>query len=120
MSINRREAAWPTRKGTVVVQFLLIVGSSIFVLLGAAHGVLTLKDLGNPRNFTPRDPKLRTAMEHSTIALHPKINLWRAWVGFYLNHNLGLVMVGGAFLFIRIFSFLCLFQSIHFPGCSTF
>src|SRR5258706_7657665 len=98
MSIDRREAAWPTPKGTVVVQFLLIVGSSIFVLLGAAHGVLTLKDLGNPRNFTPRDAKLRTAMEHSTIALHPKINLWRPRVGFNPHNNPGPVMFVGCVL----------------------
>jgi hypothetical protein len=118
MSINRREAAWLTPKGTVVVQFLLIVGSSIFVLLGAAHGVLTLKDLGNPRNFTPRDPKLRTAMEHSTIALHPKINLWRAWLGFNLSHSLGLVMFGGAFLYISIFHSSLFSQSSLLQGCS--
>src|SRR5258708_28390219 len=103
MSINRREAAWPTPKGTVVVQFLLIVGSSIFVLLGAAHGVLTLKDLGNPRNFTPRDPKLRTAMQPSTIALHPKINLWRGVLGVYLHPYPRPAPLSGRFFRLSIF-----------------
>jgi len=86
-----------------VIQLLLIVGSSIFVLLGAAHGVLTLQDFGNPRNFTPRDAKIRTATQQSTIAFHPKINLWRAWLGFNLSHSLGLIMFGGAFLYVGIF-----------------
>ncbi|MBA3694436.1 MAG: hypothetical protein H0W77_13540 [Acidobacteria bacterium] len=86
-----------------MVQLLLIVGSSIFVLFGAAHGVFILQDLSNPRNFTPRDATLRTAMQQSTIAFHPKINLWNAWLGFNLSHSLGLVMFGGAFLYVGIF-----------------
>lgn len=94
-----------------MVQSLLIVGSSIFVLMGAGHGVFTLKDLGNPRNFTPRDAKLRTAMQQSTIALHPKINLWQAWLGFNLSHSLGLVMFGGAFLYLGIFQSFLFSQS---------
>jgi hypothetical protein len=101
-----------------VVQLLLTVGSGIFLLLGAAHGVLTLKDLGNPRNFTPRDAKLRTAMQQSTIAFHPKINLWQAWLGFNLSHSLGLVMFGGAFLYVSIFHSLLFSQSSLLQGCS--
>ena len=101
-----------------MVQILLIAGSSIFLLLGAIHGVLTLKDLGNPRYFTPRDANLRTAMEHSTIALHPKINLWQAWLGFNLSHSLGLVMFGGAFLYISIFHSPLFSQSSLLQGCS--
>ena len=97
-----------------MIQLLLIVGSSIFVLLGAAHGVLTLKDLGNPRNFTPRDAKLRTAI----IAFHPKVNLWQAWLGFNLSHSLGLVMFGGAFLYVGIFHPLLFSQSPLLQGCS--
>jgi hypothetical protein len=75
-----------------VVQLLLIVGSSIFVLLGVVHGVLTLQDLSNPRNFTPRDAELRAAMQQSAVAFHPKINLWKAGLGFHFRHSLGLVM----------------------------
>jgi hypothetical protein len=101
-----------------MVQILLIAGSSIFLLLGAIHGVLTLKDLGNPRYFTPRDVKLRTAMEHSTIALHPKINLWQAWLGFNLSHSLGLIMFGGAFLYLSIFHSSLFSQSSLLQACS--
>jgi hypothetical protein len=101
-----------------VIKLLLIVGSSIFVLLGAAHGVLTLMDLSNPRNFTPPDATLRTAMQQSTIALHPKINLWRAWLGFNLSHSLGLLMFGGAFLYIGIRHSSLFSQSALLQGCT--
>lgn len=101
-----------------MVQLLLIVGSSIFVLLGVVHGVLTLQDIGNPRNFTPRDAGLRTAMQQSTIALHPKINLWRAWLGFNFSHSLGLFMFGGAFLYVGIFHSLLFSQTPLLQGCS--
>lgn len=84
-----------------MIQSLIIVGAGIFVLLGSAHGLLTLRDLGHPRAFTPK-AELRTAMQHSAIALNPSINLWRAWMGFNLTHSLGAVMFGGAFLYLGI------------------
>lgn len=101
-----------------MVQVFLIVGSSIFVLLGAGHGVLTLRDLSHPRNFTPRDAKLRTAMQQSTIAFHPEINLWQAWLGFNLSHSLGLVMFGGAFLYLGLFHSFLFSQSTLLQGCA--
>jgi len=103
-----------------MVQLLIVVGSSIFVLLGGAHGVLTLRDLNNPRSFTPRDPELRAAMQKSAIAFHPKVNLWQAWLGFNLTHSLGIVMFGGAFLYVGIFHSLLFSQSPLLQGCSIF
>jgi hypothetical protein len=85
-----------------MVQLLLIAGAGIFLLLGTVHGVYTLQDLGNPTHFTPRDAGLRAAMQQSSIALHPDINLWRAWLGFNLTHSLGLLMFGGAFLYLGV------------------
>jgi hypothetical protein len=89
-----------SRGETSVIQSL-IVGASIFVLLGSAHGALTLRDLSHPRAFTPK-AELRAAMQQSAIALNPSINLWRAWLGFNLTHSLGAVMFGSAFLYLGI------------------
>jgi len=87
-----------------MVKLLLIAGSSIFLLLGVMHLVLTLQDLGDePRNFKPQDAALLAAMRRSATAFHPKINLWNAWLGFHFSHSLGLLMFGGAFLYIGIF-----------------
>jgi len=101
-----------------VVQLLLIVGSGIFLLLGAAHGIFTFEDLVKPRYFTPRDAGLLAAMQQSTIAFHPKVNLWQAWMGFNLTHSLGLVMFGGAFLYIGIFHSPWFSQSMLLQACS--
>lgn len=86
-----------------MIQLLIVIAASIFLLMGAGHGALTLRDLKHPRAFTPRDPVLLHAMQQSSIALHPTINLWRAWLGFNLTHSLGLVLFGGAFLHIGVF-----------------
>ena len=75
-----------------IAQALVLVGASIFLLLGTLHGVLTLIDvIGPPRYFTPRDAALRQAMQDSTLAIHPATNLWRAWLGFNLSHSLGVM-----------------------------
>lgn len=101
-----------------MVQVLLVVGTSIFVVLGGAHGVLTLRDLRHPRAFTPPDPELRAAMQHSAIAFHPDVNLWRAWVGFNLSHSLGLVMFGGAFVYLGLFHAVVFSQSPLVQSCA--
>ena len=86
-----------------MAQLLIVVASSIFLVMGALHGALTLRDLQNPRAFTPRDPALRQAMQQSSIRLHPSINLWKAWLGFNLSHSLGIVLFGVALLFVGLF-----------------
>lgn len=83
-----------------MLRLLLFIGALPFLLLGAAHGALLLRDLRDPRAFTPPDPALRQAMERSGVRLHPAINLWRAWLGFNLTHSLGLVLFGGAFTYV--------------------
>jgi hypothetical protein len=84
------------------VVLLIVVSGSIFLLFGALHGALTLRDLRHPQAFTPPDAALRLAMQQSTIRLDPSINLWRAWLGFNLTHSLGLVMFGGALLHVGL------------------
>jgi len=85
---------------------LLFTGALIFCILGAYHGVLTLRDLSAPRAFTPTDENVRRAMQESRLALSQSINLWDAWLGFNLSHSLGLLLFGGGLITIA-----CL----HFP-----
>jgi hypothetical protein len=86
-----------------MVKLFLIIGSGIFILLGVIHTIYTLQDLDEPRNFTPPDKELRHAMQKSAVALNPAINLWKAWLGFHFSHSLGLLMFGGAALYISVF-----------------
>jgi hypothetical protein len=101
-----------------IAQILVILGASIFLILGVLHGVLTLQDLRDPRTFTPPDIALREAMQESSIAIHPHTNLWQAWLGFNLSHSLGLVMFGGTFLAIGLFYFSSFTQILWLQSCA--
>jgi hypothetical protein len=102
-----------------VAQSLEIIGASIFLILGIFHGVLTLQDLSNPRTFTPPEKALRLAMQNSSIAIHPRTNLWKAWLGFNLSHSLGLIMFGGTFVVIGLFYFPTFTKTLWLPGYAT-
>jgi hypothetical protein len=102
-----------------MAQVLIVIGGSIFLLLGLGHGALTLRDLRDPRAFTPRDPELRRAMQQSSIAFHRTINLWKAWMGFNLSHSLGLVLFGGAFLYVGVFEPDAFAASPLLQGCAV-
>lgn len=89
-----------------MAQALLIVGAGIFLLLGMIHAILTLRDLSNPRTFTPTDAAVLTAMQASQLAIAPnETNLWKAWLGFNLSHSLGILLFGGELLGIGLFQF---------------
>jgi hypothetical protein len=75
-------------------QVLFLVGATAFGLLGAAHGVLTLRDVRAPRSFTPTDDDLRRAMTEAPLRLAPQTTIWNAWLGFNLSHSLGLLVFG--------------------------
>jgi hypothetical protein len=76
---------------------LFLSGSAIFVVLGLAHGLLTLRDLASPRSFTPTDPAVRDAMAKAPLAFAPQTTVWQSWLGFNLSHSLGLLVFGAVF-----------------------
>jgi hypothetical protein len=77
-----------------VNEIFFLVGAALFGLLGVAHGVLILRDLHEPRAFTPTDESLRRAMAEAPLRLAPQTTIWNAWLGFNLSHSLGLVIFG--------------------------
>ena len=87
-----------------MARILILLAASIFLFLGGLHGLVTLRDLQRPRAFTPNDPALREAMQRSGIRFHPRINLWKAWLGFNLTHSLGIVLFGAAFFYVGLFA----------------
>lgn len=103
----------------IVSQLLVVVAASVFLLLGSLHGILTLRDLKNPRAFTPRDPELRKAMQQSSIGLHRTANLWDAWMGFNLTHSLGLILFGAAFVHVGVFEPTAFAQSPLLQACAV-
>lgn len=87
----------------MMAQVLIVMAAYVFLVMGVAHGALTLGDLKRPKAFTPRDASVRQVMQQSSIALHPAINLWKAWLGFSMTHSLGLALFGGGFLYVGLF-----------------
>jgi hypothetical protein len=74
---------------------LLMLGGSIFVLLGGLHGLYTFLDTRNPRRLVPDDPKTTAAMAASNVRLtRGGTTMWKAWVGFNFSHSLGAVLFG--------------------------
>jgi hypothetical protein len=64
-------------------------------------------------------------MQTSSVRLHPTLNLWRAWMGFNLTHSLGLVLFGGAFVFVglfepEVFAASLLFQAVAVLGSAAY
>jgi hypothetical protein len=79
-----------------IIAILLILGGTVFGVLGASHAVYTLLDLRNPRRLAPVDPSVAHAMANSALRLSGgRTDMWRAWIGFNFSHSLGLLMVSG-------------------------
>lgn len=76
-------------------EVFLAAGGAMFVVLGAAHGLLTLRDVvGEPRSFAPTVDGVQEQMAATAIGLNPGTNLWPAWLGFNFSHPVGLVVFG--------------------------
>ena len=69
---------------------LLIIGCSVFVILGAGHAALMLFST----KFEPRDPGLLAQLKRGQAGLSKTGNLWNGIQGFHLSHSLGLVVFG--------------------------
>ena len=76
---------------------LLIIGASIFGLLGVVHGLYTFSDAHNPRRLAPDDRAVLEGMKTSGLRLsRGGTTMWQAWLGFNFSHTLGLLMFAGS------------------------
>ena len=81
---------------TRMIAILLILGGSVFGVLGALHAVYTVLDLRNPQRLVPADPSVAQAMANTTLRLSSgRTDMWRAWIGFNFSHSLGVLLVAG-------------------------
>lgn len=88
-----------------MVSTFFILGSLPFIILGFAHGVYTWIERTRPFRLTPRKPEVRTAMQDSTMNIHPSTNMWRAWLGFNFSHSVGAVAFGLIYLTLAVTDF---------------
>jgi hypothetical protein len=83
-----------------VARSLVAVGAALFIAMGAVHGLFTLRDVFDPKAFTPTDGSVRQAMQGAKLAFNRRANVWLAWLGFNLSHSLGLLVFGGVALML--------------------
>jgi len=77
-----------------IIAILLILGGSVFGVLGGLHAIYTLLDLRNPRRLVPVDPAVTHAMANSALRLSGgRTDMWRAWIGFNFSHSLGVLLL---------------------------
>ncbi len=100
-------------------RLLFLVGAVLFSMLGLAHGLLTLRDLHNPRSFAPTDDGVRLAMIDAPLRLAPQTTIWKSWLGFNLSHSLGLVVFGGLLTGLALRDFDLVAQSPILKGSSV-
>src|SRR5215469_18947251 len=75
---------------------LLILGGTVFGVLGALHAIYTLLDLRNPRRLVPVDPSVAQVMANSALRLSGgRTDMWRVWIGFNFSHSLGVLLFAG-------------------------
>lgn len=78
-----------------MVSQLVIIGGSIFALMGVVHGLLAVVDVFRPTRFAPADDAVRLAMKSTGVRFsRGRANVWDAWLGFNISHGLGLLLFG--------------------------
>lgn len=69
---------------------LIVIGSSIFLILGSIHLFYTFFT----GKFTPRNSVAEQEMKNTSPVLTRQTTVWNAWVGFNASHSLGAIFLG--------------------------
>lgn len=73
----------------------LILGGSVFGILGLLHAYYTFLDTKHPRRLAPDNPEVLARMSSSFVRLsRGGTTMWRAWLGFNFSHSLGAILFG--------------------------
>jgi len=81
-------------------QTLLIIGSSIFGLLGTIHLIYTFFT----NNFNANDTSVIKAMKGTSPLLTKETTMWKAWVGFNASHSLGAMLVAAFYIPLAVYN----------------
>jgi hypothetical protein len=89
-------------------KLFVILGSSIFVLLGSAHLVMTMFT----NKFEARDAQLTEDMKRVSPILTRRTSMWNAWKGFNMSHSLGAILFGSFFIIVALENYQYLKTSV--------
>jgi len=99
-----------------LAMILLVIGASIFGILGAVHLFYTFFS----DKFEAYDSSVTQAMKSTTPKLTKDTSLWRAWIGFNASHSLGALLVACIYLPLSLFHYQVIENSIWFSTLPVF
>ncbi|MFC1720180.1 hypothetical protein ACFL00_03465 [Pseudomonadota bacterium] len=99
----------------MIAQILLIIGASIFGVLGAAHLMYTFFT----NKFEAHDSSVTEAMKGTSPILTKETTVWDAWVGFNASHSMGAMLVPAVYIPLTTSYFNIIQQSVWFSFLPT-
>ncbi|WP_448546989.1 LIC_13387 family protein [Thalassotalea fusca] len=78
----------------MISQVLLIIGASIFGMLGFVHLFYTFFT----NKFNPFKSDVIAEMSSTSPVLTKETTIWRAWVGFNASHSLGAIFFAAIYI----------------------
>jgi len=91
-------------------QVLIVVGASIFGLLGTLHLVFTFFS----NKFEAFDQSVSQAMRNTSPVLTKETTIWKAWIGFNASHSLGAILFAAIYIPLAVWHSDLLQQSLWF------
>lgn len=91
-------------------QILIIIGASIFGVLGTVHLFYTFFT----NKFEAYDSSVTEAMKETSPILTKETTVWSAWIGFNASHSIGAMLVAGFYIPLTMFYFSVIQQSVWF------
>jgi hypothetical protein len=77
-------------------QILIVLGASIFGVLGGIHVAYTFFS----EKLLPRDRAVIDAMKSTSLVLTRETTIWDAWIGFNASHSLGAILLAAFYLLL--------------------
>lgn len=94
----------------MLLKVLILIGSSIFLVLGTVHLIYTFFS----NKFDPYNTDAYKAMNETSPRLTRETTVWRAWIGFNASHSVGAMFFGAATIYLVFFQFYVLESSAFY------
>jgi len=91
-------------------QVLIIIGASIFGVLGTIHLIYTFFT----NKFEAYDSAVTEAMKATSPILTRETTVWNAWIGFNASHSLGAMLFASIYVPLTTSYFNVIQQSVWF------
>lgn len=99
----------------MLLKALILIGSSIFLVLGTLHLLYTFFT----NKFDPYNTEVWKAMNESNPRLTRDTTMWKAWIGFNASHSIGAMFFGAATIYLVLFQFSILSSSAFYMVLCT-